>query len=556
MKQSTLFLILVLLNFLHAGAQKTVNMMDSARIYYKKNDFKRASHFFDVYYMEQKKSQSNYDTYFAAVAAAHVGNTERATYYLQRSALIGYDLTSYNFFAKDPNNTALQSLPEWKKFITTFKYKADSAETVMARIVADMNDSTIRAQKSPLDDHAYWKKLSSKSTSAQLIKEIKQFNAYSPTKKDNFWTLYHIKGNDTLSVPFLVHIPKGYHPSKKTALYVYLHGAMIARENFIDPKFIPTGIETPVMTKAMEQNAFIIYALGKKDFGWLYQQQAFETILKEIDHVKSRYNIDDNKIYIGGHSNGGSGAFWFATNQPSDFAGIFGFNYLPTKLYSEIYPDNTSLRNLANATPFYGISGSEDTVFPITTVNEVYNYGRNNQLNWKNFTIKGHHAMPFFNRDSIDFIFDTLATKIRNPFPKKIVWETDNVKNGRYAWLEITELDTSAAKADWQNVLNPTITQNIYGKSGIMDFNKNKSGAILAHVKGNTIDIQTSRVKRIKVYISEDMFDLNQQIKLLINGKDYINMKLDANKTIILDEFLKTKDRDFIVSNTMELTIK
>lgn len=549
-KATITYLIFALFCFLNTNAQeKKVNMYDSAHVYYGKKDFKQASHFFDVYYIEQKKAQSNYDTYFAAVAAAHVGNMERATYYLQRSARIGYDLEEYTFFADDPDNTPLHNLSEWKKFINTFKFKSDSARIVMNKIIAEINDTTIRAQQSLLDNDTYWKNFSSKNTPEQLIKEIKEFNTYSTTKKDNFWTLYQIKANDTLTVPFLVHIPKEYHPNKKTLLYVYLHGAIIARPNFIEPKYIPNGLEIPVMTKAMEQNAFIIYPLGKKDFGWLYQQQAFETILKEIVYVKSRYNIDDNKIYIGGHSNGGSGAFWFALNQPTFFSSFFGFNYLP-----KAYFGNTNLRNLNNAKTFYGISGAEDTAFPFPLVNSIYQYGRSNGANWENFVKKGEHTLPFFHRDSINFIFDTLATKTRNPFPKKIEWETDNIKNGRNAWIEITQLDTLAEKANWHQITNPTVIQN--GKSGILDFNKNKSGAIIATAEGNNINIQTSRVKKITLYISPDMFDLSKQIKITINGKSFINTNLEPNKHDILTEFLKTKDRTFIVSNKIEMSVE
>lgn len=167
------------------------------------------------------------------------------------------------------------------------------------------------------------------------------------------------------------------------------------------------------MTKAME-HAFIIYPLGKKSFGWLYQQEAFETILREIKEIKSLYNIDDNKVYIGGHSNGGSGAFWFALNQPSPFAPSFGLNYLP-----EVYGSNTSIKNLNNTAPFYGISGIKDKTFPISIVSSIFDYQIVNGANWKNFIKEGDHELPFENRDSINFIFDTLATKTRNPFPKK-----------------------------------------------------------------------------------------------------------------------------------------
>jgi hypothetical protein len=537
MKQKTRLLTLLFLTFVSVqlrAQEKTVNAIDSAQVYYKKKDFQKASYFYDVYYIDQKKSQSNYDTYYAAVAAAHVGKMDRAKYYIQRSGTIGYDFSAYTTFADDPDNLPLRELPEWKKFIQDFKYKTDSAKVATDRLIAHMSDTNIRATATAMNDHPYWQKLASKSSAAQLIQKIKTFNDFSEPKAANFWTLYELKANDTLTVQFLVHIPKGYHPKEKTPLYVYLHGAIIARQNFTKPEYIPNGMEIKAMTSAMEQGALIIYPFGKKTFGWLYQQQAFETILREVAMVKSLYNVDDNKVYVGGHSNGGSGAFWFAVNQPSAFASFFALNYLP-----KTYFGNTILKNLANERPFYGISGSEDTTFPLATVNSIYEFGVRNGANWTNFVRKGSHTLPFDESGSIDFIFDTLAIQSRNPFPKKINWETDNVKNGRNLWLAITELDTLAARADWHQTLNPEVTQG--GKTAEINFNKNKSGAVIATADGNTISLQTSRVKRIKLYISADMFNLGEQIKIIVNGKKYLNFKLNPNKSTILEEFLRQK---------------
>ena len=117
MKKLIISLYFIIACFYVSAQDKIVNIYDSALVYYKKKDFKKASYFYDVYYIDQKNTQSNYDTYYAAIAAAHVGNFERAKYYLLRSAEIGYDVSSYKLFADDPDNKPLQNLSEWKKFI-------------------------------------------------------------------------------------------------------------------------------------------------------------------------------------------------------------------------------------------------------------------------------------------------------------------------------------------------------------------------------------------------------------------------------------------------------
>ncbi|TDO20889.1 alpha/beta hydrolase-fold protein [Pedobacter duraquae] len=558
MKRTALLIALQILFYctlqLHAQ-EKTVNLFDSAGTYYQKRDFKKAAYFYDTYYLIQKNTQSNYDTYRAAVSSSHIGNIENAKYYLTRSGQIGYDYSgfyeypSYDKFVNDPIHIPLKNLPEWKSFITTLKYKADSATIAVRKIIAELEDTTGRINRPVIYNNSYWQQTAKTLSAAELSKKIKTFNTFSKPLKTGFWTLYKIKVSDTLTVPFMVYIPKGYNPGQSTPLYIYLHGAIINRKDFANPAWIERGQEIKIVEKAQTNNAFIIYPFGRKDFGWLYHQKAFETIVSELGMVKSMYNIDDNKVYVMGHSNGGSGAYWFAVNHPTPFAAFVGLNYLP-----KVYAGNTSLRNMENATPFYGISGSKDNNFPLLLINGMYTYAKTNGANWTNYTRQGEHTLAVFQRDSINFIFDTLSKTKRDPLPKKLQWETDNIKNGRNGWLEILELDTLKPRADWQQPLNPTVTQN--GKTGTIDFNKNRSGAVKVQADGNNISVETSRVKRIKLYISADLFDLKRQIMITINKKQHLNFMLTEDKRTILTEFLRTKDRAFIVSNTIEFTIE
>lgn len=533
---------------LNAFAQDNVHRLnDSASYYYQKKDLRKAFDFYERYFSSPTSSMSNYSAYYAAVASCYVGNMERAKFYLKRSAEIGYDYVGYDAIKNDTLNKCLHQLTEWNEFITNYKTTTEKELSTIKSIEDGLNDTSWRANKSILSE-TYLKKYSEHNSSKKLIQHIKSFNSFPTPKKTGHWTLYNYRVNDSLSVPFLVRIPKNYNPAKKTDLYVYLHGGIVNKLQFSSPADVMRGLEIKFIDNPAVEDAFIIYPFGKRNFGWLFQQQAFDAIVGEIATVKSLYNINDNRIYIGGHSNGGSGAFWYMINKPSPFAATFGLNYLP-----KVYSSNTPIRNLNNEVPFLGISGTEDSVFPLSLVNEIYGPAQANGANWRNFTISGEHTATVKNGDSIRYLFQALSDKVRNPFPKKINWETDNVQNGRNLWLEIKELDTLAAKAEWHINLNPALTQN--GKTDVVNFNKNKSGGLIANVSGNTISIETSRVKRLQLYISGDMFDLNNPIKVVVNGKEMFNKKVVDDKNEIINEYLKTRDRDFIVSNLIDILV-
>lgn len=532
-----------------SGQVKIVNLYDSARFYYAKKDFKMAANFYDAYYGDLNNGQSNYDTYYAAIASCHSGHVEKAKYYIQRSGQIGYDYSAYDTFLNDSLNICLRDLPEWKKFIGDFKFKTDSNAVAIKKITDDLSDPSQRVNNSPLTDSIYLSQLYKSNNAVDLMTKIKAFNNFPIPGATGNWTLYQMKINDTLTVPYLLYIPIKYDIKQKAPLYVYLHGGVINRLKFANPAYIPNGDEIKIMDKAKEQQAFILYPLGNKNFNWLYHQAAFEMVLNEIAKIKSLYNINDNQVYIGGHSNGGQGAFWFALNKPTTFSSFYCLNYSPMLLKG-----STMLRNLNNQRKVFGISGSEDEAFPITRVAAIYKIGLKNGANWKNYTFKGDHGLSINHRDSINFVFDSLKMISRDPFPKEIELETDNVTNGRNAWIEITQLDTLAQKASWQNELDTVINKD--GKVYKYNFNKHKSGAITATADNNVVRIQSSRVKEITLYISPDQFDLKKKIQVYVNGTLVFDKKVSLDKNVIFNEFIKTKDRSFIAAAKIILAIR
>lgn len=527
---------------------KPVNLYDSAHFYYQKKDFKKAFYFYDTYYRDTTHGQSNYDTYYAAVAACQAGFPKEAAFYLMRSAAIGYDYPAYDTFANDPLNACLRTLPEWQRFIVPFRIKADSAAAALKAIGDILSDTTIRVNRTLLSDTGYWWRYADQHNARQLLQAIKDFSAYPLPKQNGHWTVYSQPVNDTLSAPFLCWIPANYHPAHAAPLYVFLHGGVSGPKNFGLPAYQPSQ-QQDLLKKAMEQGAFIIFPFAKKTFNWLRHQQAFETILSEIARVKSLYHIDDNSVYIGGHSDGGRGAFWFAINRATPFAAFYGICYYPS-----VYTGNTSLRNLHNGAPFYGISATNDALFPPSLVFSVIQYDQKAGGNWHPFEIMGNHGLPYAAPEKVQFLFDSLLTRKRNPKPNHLVWETDNTVNGRYDWVSINKLDTARDPADWHTPLLPVISGKD-GKSAPAHFLPHRSGAVSADFHDNVFTILTSRVGNLTVYLLDGMIDPDKPIRIYINGKLRFQGKIKPDKQVILSEFLQTMDRAALPLNRLTFDV-
>lgn len=495
-------------------------------------------------------NDGNYTYYNAAQCACQAGQTEKAIDYYKKGFAKFMDYNNYEYFATDTLIKCFSNTPDWKHYLSIMKPKYDSAQVVRANYLKSIHDSTKRMNSALLSDPIKIVKFLKNKSAQQTIAWIKNYNGFPNPPVKSHSTLYQIKVNDSLIVPFLVYIPKSYNPAKKNKLFVFLHGAVSQRPAFYSAPMSPDDQHRKALQKPIDDGAIIIYPLAKKGFNWLYNLSAFETILKEISFVKSIYNIDDNKIFLGGHSDGGIGTFWMATHKSYPFAGFLGLNYFPMS-----YFNNTCLANLKNNTPFYGISARDDGTFNIASVTNIKNYGLSIGDNWHSFTLPGEHGMPFDEPGSISFAYDSLFNHIRKPFPKHIEWETDDVKNGRAYWLEITQLDTLQNKATWHKEYNPPATQ-INARTAKYNFNPHKSGAITATWHGNTIAVHVSRVKAFTIYVSPEMIDLNKPLTITVNGNTVWTKKVVIDKETIVDEFIKTKDRDLIIVKKIKVELE
>lgn len=480
--------------------------------------------------------QNNYNYYRAVISACQSQETGKAKIYLDELVNKHLNYSMYYDFMQDSTLLACVSGTDtWKKAIAFMKPKYDSVQAANRRYYQAITDSTKRLNTSTLLDQQSLTKRLEEGDFDQVYQRMKNYDHYDTPPVVGHWTLYQIKLNDTLTVPFLVHIPAQYHTKQKTPLYVFLQGAVRGRPQFMTRGNVP-NYEGPVFTKALKEGAFILYPFARKDIHWLYHPLAFQAILKELAFIKSLYNINDNRVYLTGHSNGGEGAFYFAINQPTSFASFLAFTYFP-----QAYITNTPLRNLTNNRSFYGVSAKNDHLFKLSKVDSIYQYAQTIGANWKNYALDGDHGLPITEGDRVSFIYDTLFAKVRNPFPKKISWETDNVNNGRYDWISITRLDTMAQQATWVRTYNPSVMTKD-GRTKL-DFNPHRTGIIEASVSGNTVTIRASRVKEFSFFVYPQLVDINKPLIFIINGAASKPIPIKKDKIELKRAFEQTKDR-------------
>jgi poly(3-hydroxybutyrate) depolymerase len=133
-------------------------------------------------------------------------------------------------------------------------------------------------------------------------------------------------------MPYRVYIPSSYKGDRSYPLFIALHGNGLTENYFFDN--LGGGLQ-----KLAEERGYIVAApLGYRvDGGYGYNngsrpaedtpklQLSEKDVMHVLELMKKDYRIDNSRIYIGGHSMGGSGSWYLAPKYSQIWAGLATF---------------------------------------------------------------------------------------------------------------------------------------------------------------------------------------------------------------------------------------
>ncbi|WP_336687208.1 hypothetical protein [Chryseobacterium bernardetii] len=304
-----------------------------------------------------------YDYVSAASAAANCNDTETAVEWLKKGYKLG--------LGKDRNEfTFLQ---------TNERFKNLGQNTEFKQLLADMENKLTQIEKLKKEEKQQWNEEIVKN---QITESI-PFN-----QAESGFALYFTEA-EGLKVPYVVFVPKKYQSSKPVKVIFFLHGGVNSVNEFYyqnaDVK------KEPIFSVGNHFNAIVIYPFAKKDFGWMNQIKAFENIFTILNDVEKKYNVDKNKIYLGGMSNGGTATFWFASRKNTPFKAFYAFAPNPVLNIGAI-----PFENITKDHPLYTISAKDDYVFGYNEVLKVYNDNKSKAKGWNFQTLEtGSHEFIY-----------------------------------------------------------------------------------------------------------------------------------------------------------------
>lgn len=395
-----------------------------------------------------------------------------------------------------------------------------------------------------------------------LFEQIKKYNPYKTKKKRDYSLSFRI--NDSTKTSFLIHLPKNYSPEKKHPLLFFLHGAV--RNNALVDYQRADGILdgwNRFYTKYADQNdVILVFPKGSGQYNWMTPDDGFFMISEMLKQIKKGINVNDNKVFISGHSNGATGSFSYLMKQPTQFAGFYGFN-----TYPKVFTGGTFVENIKNRS-FINFSTDEDYYYPPNANDDFTKLMNGIKADYKEYRYNGFpHWFPEFDESepAYKILFEDLTNRNRNPLPKEIIWEFDDEEYGNIDWLSDIKLDTISPQANWHTELNFKINTWLeYDKDNSLitksvdknsfDFPR-KSGKVKAEYDNNVFRIETSCIRSLSINISTEMVNMKKKVKIYINGKLHFDEKVKYNREFILQNFENNKDRTQVWINRIELKI-
>lgn len=558
MKRFLIFLLL-LASISQSQAQSYTKLADSAlRLMWNAKDtigYRKSLNLYEEAFRLYPKEINTTGLYKASVIASELKEFDKAFNYLEKLlAMNNEENTTWSSLTFVYPQKEYENLFNDKRWSVLLGKAQNMKAAFFKKLEYQQEEFEIGSLKS-LD-------LTKAKDGKQAYQMIKSFNNFQPKKEVNYSIKFKV--TDSLNTSYFVSLPANYNPKRSYPVLFFLHGAVQNNSlvEYQSPSWVLDGWNRFYTKYATLNNVIMVYPKGSKKYNWMGPDDGFFMIPAMLKEIKQSINVDDNKVFITGHSNGATGSFSYLMKQQSPFAGFYGFNTQP-----KVRTGGTFVKNIANRS-YFNVSTNEDYYFP-PDANDSLNvimtdlkadYQDHRYIGWPHWFPQFDESEPLY-----PMIFRDIAGRNRNPFQLNIYWESDDIKYGKADWIQINQLDTLAKPANWHQTINFNIYKLLsYNKQNslittdtlVKAFNfPRKSSVVKGYYKNNEFHLETSAVKSISVFLSPEMIDMNKPVVVYVNGIKKATHKAVYDKNFIIANFRETYDRKAIWVDKIEIKL-
>ncbi|MEZ5071242.1 MAG: alpha/beta hydrolase-fold protein [Bacteroidales bacterium] len=252
---------------------------------------------------------------------------------------------------------------------------------------------------------------------------------------------------DETNQPYSIYIPNHFDEEKEYPLVIFLHGAMsnnrlglrrvfglgnIQGPEFVVPGHVPAedDLEATRYWPDIPDCDFIVaapFARGTAMYKGIAEQDVFDMLAD----IKSRFNIDEDRMYLTGLSMGGMGTLNLSITRPDLWAAI-------APVCAGVPAENTDkIANLSNL-PAHIFVGSLDRPEGKRELRDNLLAVGSPVVEYTEYPGIGHNSWEYAYKDG--FIFQWFSQFERNLYPERVQFGASKFKYNKAYWVTLDNL--------------------------------------------------------------------------------------------------------------------
>jgi predicted esterase len=168
--------------------------------------------------------------------------------------------------------------------------------------------------------------------------------------------------DDTVQ-PYRFYVPANYDAKNKWPMIVALHGMGGDENSFF------TGYDNGAIRRVAEERGYIVVCPKGRGPYSMYLASAERDVIDVINEMKRDFSIDDDRVYLMGHSMGGYGSWSIAVDNPDLFAAIAPISGGGTPF------SRPKLKAIAHV-PWVVVHGDKDPTVPVEESRKMVKAGK------------------------------------------------------------------------------------------------------------------------------------------------------------------------------------
>lgn len=352
----------------------------------------------------------------------------------------------------------------------------------------------------------------------QLLREGPEYSANVPVGEQVMSRI----ADDGTEYPFMVFVPPDYDPNQKQAVEFILHGGVNRPKPGAGDNFWERSLE-----RVGSRDRITVIPVAWPDHFWWKDNQAdnLPAILRELKRI---YNIDENRVSLTGISDGGTGVYFFAFKQPTEWAAFLPYIGHPGVLRNPQSGGGYRLyfENLLGK-PLFIVNGENDRLYPAASLNSFMEILEQEDIpyTWRVIAEGGHNTnwMP----EERAAIEQFKQGNPRDPLPESVQWVADQTdRYNRNHWAQIDALAE-----------------------------ENTPSLLKVDRVGNRFEVDARGVSEFTLLLNPEEVNFEEAIVVNVNGRESFNGLMQQSSETLLDWFLSDRDRTMLFTAAIRITV-